>query len=187
MEAAKAFAKHLYNALLPHEADVVKFESVIAFSVQKWRGAIYFVLINIIYFVLKYLNISTYSGLGIISLLYFTAKFWAPILLKVLNPRELGDAKHHDLKEISSWFATIILVIVNLYNSAVNSVATKNFLGICTYMFVFFFLFYLFLSIPDYFLGFLILNGLSLVPFYLLNFDCEKCKIWKKKCSAKAE
>ncbi|EAY23278.1 hypothetical protein TVAG_185860 [Trichomonas vaginalis G3] len=107
---------------------------------------------------------------------------WTPILFKIINPSDIADAPHHDLKEISSWFATIVLVISNLYNSAISSVLEKRFLGICTNMFIFMFLFYLFLSIPDYFLGLLIMNLLALVPFYMLKFDSCKACVTKRFC-----
>ncbi|EAY18566.1 hypothetical protein TVAG_462520 [Trichomonas vaginalis G3] len=188
MEAAKAFAKHLYDHLLPYEDQITKFEATIAFGAAKWRGAVFFVLINLVYLLFKYLAIPTYSGLAIIALLYFSRSMWTPIFFKIINPSDIGEAPHHDLKEISSWFATVILVAVNLYNSAISSVTEKRFLGICTNLFIFMFLFYLFLSIPDYFLGLLIMNVLALTPFYLLKFDsCKNCILQKYHKSQKAE
>ena len=173
MEQAKIFAKKLYNALLPHEKTILKVEDILCFNRPWYIGLILIILANLVYILGCVFGFSTYSAIFCIIGIFSTIKFWGPIVSNFLLSEELTDLPRFTLKEICAGAGTLAFLVATLRHTALEGITNKHTMSMFITLFVLLLLFYLFLSIPDYIVGFLLLNGILLAPYLKFKFNYE--------------
>ena len=171
MEQAKVFAKKLYNALLPHEKTILKIEDILCFNRPWYIGAILIFLANFVYILGCVFGFSTYSAILCFVAIFSTIKFWGPVVSKFLLSEELTDLPRFTLKEICAGAGTLAFLVATLRHTAIEGITKQHIMSMLITLFVLLLLFYLFLSIPDYIVGFLLMNGLLLAPYLKFKFN----------------
>lgn len=176
MEAAKQFAQAVYNKLKIHEEDFYKLEDVCLF-INRRNSIIAFAFINLAFFGLYLLHLTSYSYIFIFLGLYFVAQYFLPIVgpifRKLLFASKVQDIppdaqqQRYTIKEVSATAGTIYFLAHKEITRSFEGIETKQSFSMFLTLFILNFVFYFFLSIPDPLTIFFLLNGLLLLPYLL--------------------
>lgn len=174
MERAKTFAKQTLEKLEAHEELINKLQEVLLFNGSIWQGIVLILLANALYITFTVLGFNTYSGLAIIVAFIALFPIYIPIIGAILLPKQISaDGKRFELKQIAATVGSAYFMFVSFLSNAKLAIDHKMFIHMMLSIFGLMFAFFLFLSIPDYILGLLLMNTVFLTPFFVFKFDKE--------------